>query len=105
MVSHGVYMAGLFLLVGMLYERRQSYEMADFGGWAKTTPVLATLFLILMATALGFPGLAGFVGEILILVSVYKANPGFGFDFGGGVCVVRLVFLLPLRKSFPGLGE
>ena len=74
MVSHGVYMAGLFLLVGMLYERRPSYEMSNFGGWAKTTPVLATLFLLLMAAALGMPGLAGFVGEILILVSAYKAN-------------------------------
>jgi len=74
MVSHGVYMAGLFLLTGMLYERQKSYEMSDFGGWAKTTPVLATIFLILMAAALGLPGFAGFVGEILILVSAYKAN-------------------------------
>jgi len=74
MVSHGVYMAGLFLLAGMIYERQPSYEMSNFGGWAKTTPVLATLFLWLMASALGMPGFAGFVGEILILVSAYKAN-------------------------------
>jgi NADH-quinone oxidoreductase subunit M len=74
MISHGVYMAGLFLLSGMIYERRGSYEMSDFGGWARRTPVLAAAFLWLMAAAVGLPGFAGFVGEILVLVAAYKVN-------------------------------
>jgi len=102
MVSHGVYMTGLFLLAGMLYERRQSYEMADFGGWAKTTPVLATLFLILMATALGIPGLAGFAGEILILVSVYKANPVLAMISIAGFVLSAWYFFYLYGKIFLG---
>ncbi len=74
MISHGAYMAGLFLLAGMMVERRGSYEMSDFGGWARQTPVLATAFLWLMAAAVGLPGFAGFVGEILVLVSAYQVN-------------------------------
>ena len=79
MVSHGVYMTGLFLLIGMLYERRSSHAMADFGGIAKIAPVLATLFLWFIVAAAGLPGFSGFVGEILILVSAYKASPVLAF--------------------------
>jgi NADH-quinone oxidoreductase subunit M len=107
MISHGVYMAGLFLLGGMLYERRRSYEMADFGGWAKTTPVLATLFMVMMVAALGMPGFAGFVGEILILVSAYKANAvlalvaiaGFVFSAWYFFYLYGKIFLGPTNKK------
>ncbi len=72
MLAHGVYMAGLFLLIGMIYERGKSHEMSKYGGLAKTTPLLATGFLWIMLAALGMPGLGGFVGEILTLVSAYQ---------------------------------
>lgn len=72
MVGHGVYMAGLFLLIGMLYQRKESHEMAAYGGWAKATPLLAAAFLWMVLSAAGLPGFAGFVGEILILTSAYK---------------------------------
>jgi len=75
MISHGVYMAGLFLLMGMLYQRRQSHEMDSYGGMAKVVPVLSTAFLWMMLAAAGLPGFAGFAGEILILVAVYKSAP------------------------------
>ena len=75
MVSHGVYMAGLFLLAGMLYERRGSHEMEAFGGIAKTAPWLAFTFLWMMLAAVGLPGFNGFVGEWLILLSAYKSTP------------------------------
>jgi NADH-quinone oxidoreductase subunit M len=74
MVAHGVYMAGLFLLMGFLEERRGSRLMTDYGGAAQTAPLLAVLFLWLMAAAVSLPGLAGFVGEILVLVPLFKAN-------------------------------
>ena len=75
MVSHGVYMAGIFLLIGMLEQRRQSHEMESFGGIAKVVPVLSAAFLWMMLAAAGLPGFAGFTGEILILVSVYQTYP------------------------------
>jgi NADH-quinone oxidoreductase subunit M len=74
MVAHGIYMAGLFLLLGFLEERRGSRLMTDFGGAAQTAPWLAFFFLWLMAAAVGLPGLAGFVGEILVLVPLFKTH-------------------------------
>jgi len=75
MIGHGVYMAGLFLLIGMLYERRQSHEMEAFGGIAKLVPALSAAFLWMIVAAAGLPGFAGFPGEILILTSSYKSAP------------------------------
>ncbi len=75
MIGHGIYMAGIFLLMGLLYERRESHEMGVFGGIAKATPLLAAAFLWMMLSAAGLPGFAGFVGEILLLLSAYKAAP------------------------------
>jgi NADH-quinone oxidoreductase subunit M len=72
MLGHGVYMAGLFLLMGFLYDRGGSQAMADYGGMAKTTPLLAAAFMWMMISAVGLPGFAGFPGEILVLVSAYK---------------------------------
>jgi NADH-quinone oxidoreductase subunit M len=75
MVSHGASMAGLFLLVGMLEERRGSRAMGDFGGVAKTAPILAVFFLWMMLSAVGLPGFSGFLGEVLILIATYKTSP------------------------------
>jgi len=75
MVGHGIYMAGLFLLIGMLYARRGSHEMEAYGGIAKVTPLLSAAFLWMMVAAAGLPGFAGFPGEILILVSAYQSSP------------------------------
>jgi NADH-quinone oxidoreductase subunit M len=75
MVSHGIYMAGLFLLMGMMRERGASDETADYGGMASSAPVLSAFFLWFLAAGVGFPGFNGFVGEILILLSAYKAWP------------------------------
>ncbi len=73
MIGHGVYMAGIFLLIGMLYQRRGSHEMDTYGGAAKAAPLLAAAMLWMVLSAAGLPGFAGFVGEILILTSAYKA--------------------------------
>ncbi len=75
MIGHGIYMAGIFLLMGLLYERHASHEMSAFGGMAKATPLLAAAFLWMMLSAAGLPGFAGFVGEILLFISTYKAAP------------------------------
>jgi NADH-quinone oxidoreductase subunit M len=72
MIGHGVYMAGLFLLAGMLYQRKGTHEMDAYGGVAKAAPLLAAAFLWMILSAAGLPGFAGFPGEILILTSAYK---------------------------------
>ncbi|MDX1548188.1 MAG: NADH-quinone oxidoreductase subunit M [Rhodothermales bacterium] len=74
MINHGISTGALFLLVGMLYERRHTRLMADFGGIAKVVPVL-TFFMVFTALAsAGLPGLNGFVGEFLILVGSFSST-------------------------------
>ena len=74
MINHGISTGALFLLVGMLYERRHTRKMADFGGIARSAPVL-TFFMVLTALAsAGLPGLNGFVGEFLILVGAFSST-------------------------------
>lgn len=68
MVNHGISTGGLFLAVGIIYERRHTREMAQFGGLAKTLPVYAALTMVMVLSSVGLPGLNGFVGEFLILL-------------------------------------
>jgi NADH-quinone oxidoreductase subunit M len=75
MVNHGLSTGALFLIVGMLYERRHSYEIEDFGGLAKVMPVFATFFLIVTLSSIGLPGLNGFVGEFLVLLGAFRVVP------------------------------
>lgn len=74
MLAHGIATGGLFLCVGMLYERRHSREIADFGGVAKVMPVFATLFAVIMLASAGLPGLNGFVGEFLSIMGASKSH-------------------------------
>jgi NADH-quinone oxidoreductase subunit M len=74
MVNHGLSTGALFLLVGMLYERRHTRLIADFGGLWKTMPAFSAVFLVVVLSSLGLPGLNGFVGEFLILVGAFQVN-------------------------------
>ena len=71
MVNHGLSTGALFLLVGMIYERRHSRMIVDFGGLAKRMPIFATFFLIVTLSSIGLPGLNGFVGEFMILLGSF----------------------------------
>jgi NADH-quinone oxidoreductase subunit M len=74
MLAHGISTGGLFLGVGLLYDRRHTRRLADFGGlWAKT-PVFAAFFLVIVLASVGLPGLCGFVGEFMILIGTFTAN-------------------------------
>ncbi len=73
MVNHGLSTGALFLLVGVLYERRHSREIEDFGGIAGVVPVTTALFLIATLSSIGLPGLNGFVGEFLILLGTWTS--------------------------------
>src|SRR5919197_1057845 len=74
MINHGLTTGALFLLVGIIYERRHTREIAVLRGLSTTVPVFAVFFGITMFSSIGLPGLNGFVGEFLILVGVFKAN-------------------------------
>ncbi len=74
MVNHGLSTGALFIIVGMLYERRHSRLISDFGGVAKMMPVLTVMFMIATLASIGLPGLNGFVGEFLILVGSFNSS-------------------------------
>jgi NADH-quinone oxidoreductase subunit M len=71
MVNHGVSTGALFLLIGIIYERRHTRLMADYGGLAKVTPLIAIAFVIITLSSIGLPGTNGFVGEFLILSGTF----------------------------------
>ena len=73
MVNHGLSTGALFLIVGMLYERRHTKEIAQFGGLMKVMPVFSVIFLIVILSSIGLPGLNGFIGEFLVLIGSYNS--------------------------------
>jgi NADH-quinone oxidoreductase subunit M len=75
MLSHGISTGGLFLIVGMLSDRRHTRLISEYGGLKKVTPRLVAVFLIVTLASIGLPGLNGFVGEFLILLGVFRWNP------------------------------
>jgi NADH-quinone oxidoreductase subunit M len=74
MLNHGVSTGALFLIVGFIYERRHTRQIADFGGLAKQMPVFATMFMIVTFSSIGLPGTNGFVGEFLVLLGAFQSN-------------------------------
>jgi len=72
MISHGLSTGGLFALVGMIYERYHTRQIADLGGLARRTPVLAFFMVVLTLAGIGLPGLSGFAGEFLILTGMFQ---------------------------------
>jgi len=75
MVNHGLSTGALFLLVGMIYERRHSRLIADFGGLWGVVPAFSAVFMVVVLSSLGLPGLNGFVGEFLVLVGAFRTTP------------------------------
>ncbi len=82
MISHGLTTSGLFLAIGVIYERRHTREMSEFGGLWKQMPVFSGLFLICMLGSVGLPGLSGFVGEFLTIFGMFISDQSFpaGWD-------------------------
>lgn len=75
MVSHGLSTGALFFIIGMLYERRHTRKIADFGGLARVAPLMATAFTITAFSSIGLPGLNGFIGEFLVLIGSFGRYP------------------------------
>jgi NADH-quinone oxidoreductase subunit M len=97
MVNHGLSTGALFLLVGMIYDRRHTRLIADFGGLAKVIPVFAALFLVVSLSSIGLPGLNGFIGEFLILLGTFQTLPVFAVIGALGV-IFAAVYMLWLYQ-------
>ena len=93
MLNHGISTGALFLLVGVVYERRHTRLISEYGGLWKQTPVYASIFLITMLSSIGLPGLNGFIGEFLIMLGAFKANVWAGVFAVSGV-VLGAVYML-----------
>jgi NADH-quinone oxidoreductase subunit M len=74
MLSHGFVSGALFMVVGVVYDRLHSRDIATYGGLAERMPVYATAFMLFMLASVGLPGTSGFVGEILVLIGVFQVN-------------------------------
>jgi NADH-quinone oxidoreductase subunit M len=74
MLNHGVSTGGLFLLVGMIYERTHSREVSKYGGLAKVLPLFAIMFFLITISSIAVPGTNGFIGEFLILLGTFEIN-------------------------------
>jgi len=102
MVSHGISTGALFFLVGVIYERRHTRLISEYGGLAKVMPVYAVGFLIVSLSSIGLPGLNGFIGEFLVLVGAFKVNPVYGILGASGVIFAAVYLLRMYQKVFFG---
>jgi NADH-quinone oxidoreductase subunit M len=102
MLAHGISTGGLFLLVGMLYDRRHTFEMSQFGGLATPMPRLAAFFLFVALSSLGLPMLNGFVGEFLILLGTYQMHWNWAAWAATGVILSACYLLWSYQQVFFG---
>jgi NADH-quinone oxidoreductase subunit M len=105
MVNHGLSTGALFLIVGMIYERRHTRDMDAFGGLWKIMPVYGVLTLIVTLSSMGLPGLNGFVGEFTILLGAFGSNfisPWFAGVSALGVILAAIYMLKMFQKMFLG---
>jgi NADH-quinone oxidoreductase subunit M len=102
MINHGLSTGGLFLVVGILYERRHTKAIAEFGGLAHVMPVYATLTLILFLASMGLPLLNGFIGEFMILQGAFSANRVWAYWAVSGVVLGAAYLLWLYQRVFWG---
>ena len=102
MVNHGLSTGALFLLVGVVYERRHTRLLADYGGIARTMPVFAVFFVISVLSSVGLPGLNGFIGEFLILAGSFQTHPVAASIAASGVILAAIYLLWLVQKVFFG---
>src|SRR5204863_2449644 len=102
MVNHGIYSGALFLLVGIIYERRHTRNVAEFGGLSHVMPGYAAIFLGMVMTAIGLPLLAVFISEFLALRGAFEANPYWSAWAALGIILNAGYFLWLYQRMFFG---
>src|SRR5215467_365857 len=102
MLAHGVSTGALFMLAGILYERRHTYEIAEFGGLATPIPTYSTFFLLITLASVGLPLLNGFIGEFLVLSGAFQAKMWWGIVGATGVIWSACYLLWMYQRVFFG---
>ncbi len=102
MVNHGISTGALFLLLGMIYERRHTYDIASLRGLQKVAPVMAAVFTVVMMSSIGLPGLNGFVGEFLILIGSFPTRRWWAVVATFGVVLAAVYLLWAYQRVFHG---
>ena len=102
MVNHGLSTGALFLLVGMIYERRHTREIAELKGLQRSMPLLAAVFTVVMLSSIGLPGLNGFVGEFLILIGTFVTRRWWAVVATAGVILAAVYLLWAYQRVFHG---
>jgi NADH-quinone oxidoreductase subunit M len=102
MLAHGVSTGALFMLAGVLHERRHTYEISEFGGLASPMPVYAASYLFIVLASVGLPLLNGFVGEFLVLSGAFQAKPLYGILAATGVIWSACYLLWMFQRVFYG---
>jgi len=102
MINHGLSTGGLFLLVGIIYERRHTRMISDYGGLAKTMPVYAMLFMIITMASIGLPTLNGFIGELTILVGAFNRSALWAVLAATGIVLGAAYMLWMYQRAFFG---
>jgi len=102
MINHGLSTGGLFLIVGLIYERRHTKEIAEVGGLAHVMPVYAVFTLIFFLASMGLPLLNGFIGEMMILLAAYAANKVWAYWAVSGVVLGAAYLLWLYQRVFWG---
>jgi len=103
MLAHGISTGALFMLAGILYERRHTYEISEFGGLATPMPVYSTFFLFVVLASVGLPLLNGFIGEFLVLSGAFQAKMWWGVVGATGVIWSACYLLWMYQRVFFGI--
>jgi NADH-quinone oxidoreductase subunit M len=102
MINHGLSTGALFLLVGMIYDRRHTRMIEDFGGLWKQLPIFSAIFLVVTLSSIGLPGLNGFVGEFLILLGAFGVTPLWTAGAASGIVLGAIYMLWMFRRVVLG---
>ena len=97
-INHGITSGALFLLVGMIYDRRHTRLIKDFGGLAKVIPVFTVCFMVMTLSSVGLPGTNGFIGEFLILLGIFQNQMGFAIIATSGVILAACYMLWMFQR-------
>ncbi len=98
MISHGISTGALFLLIGMIYERRHSRLIDAYGGIARVVPLFSTLLVIVSLSSIGLPSTNGFVGEFLVLLGSFRSQPWFALFATSGVIFAAAYLLWAIQR-------
>jgi NADH-quinone oxidoreductase subunit M len=102
MLSHGIVSGALFMLVGMIYDRRHTKLMSEFGGIASVMPKFAVIFGIMLMASVGLPLTIGFIGEFLVLLGFYQVSPMMTILAGTSIILGAVYMLRVMKRTFFG---